>query len=391
MFKFSFIVLNYYNINESHVKIAVSSVVYALTLISAVIVARQADRLYKRDEDSSLVYSEELRGYLPQTRMEEINIAVNKIGGERIFSTYASAVEAVTNQYQPSGYDYIIHVLGDEARKDYLESFKKQDFRYASTIDDITTPYETYWTMPANWFFYRELYKTYKPAFSNGYQIYWERSESDNLISQSLNAEISLERTAGNKYGLKIKADNNFSGTCDVKLGEVDARFKNGFLHNLNIKIYTRVLGADEAINSYKLNTSFGIKNRSSGEYIPVTMINGEGYVEIASFPEENAALSISSAEINGFYKYPFNYARADNIDDENYQNGVGASRDSLNEIIVKNTAQNRFILDGAKRVKTGDAALNVERVEINDDFIRVYTAGNAADFAFPNVFEVVK
>ena len=28
----------------------------------------------------------------------------------KIFSTYASAVECVTKQFQPSGYDYIIHV-----------------------------------------------------------------------------------------------------------------------------------------------------------------------------------------------------------------------------------------------------------------------------------------
>ncbi len=46
-----------------------------------------------------------------------------KLAGKDVFSTYASAIETTNRTFQPSGPDYIIHVLGDDSRNQYLQDF----------------------------------------------------------------------------------------------------------------------------------------------------------------------------------------------------------------------------------------------------------------------------
>lgn len=69
-------------------------------------------------------YIKELGGYITNL-YPSIDFAVQKIGDNKIFSTYSSAIESITNQYQPSGTDYIIHVLGDKQRENYLIKFRE--------------------------------------------------------------------------------------------------------------------------------------------------------------------------------------------------------------------------------------------------------------------------
>lgn len=78
--------------------------------------------------------------------------AAEYVGEEKVFSTYASALEVMTDQFQPSGTDYIIHVLGDKPRQEYLETFCEWDFRYVTTIKETYDEWE-YWVRNANCFF----------------------------------------------------------------------------------------------------------------------------------------------------------------------------------------------------------------------------------------------
>lgn len=80
------------------------------------------------------------------------------LDGKTVFSTYASALEADTGQFQPSKYDYIIHVLGDSARAEYLDAFHAGGFDYVTTIKREYNTWE-YWVASANWFIYEELYR----------------------------------------------------------------------------------------------------------------------------------------------------------------------------------------------------------------------------------------
>ncbi len=80
------------------------------------------------------------------------------LDGKTVFSTYASALEADTGQFQPSKYDYIIHVLGDSARAEYLDAFHAGGFDYVTTSKREYNLWE-YWVASANWFIYEELYR----------------------------------------------------------------------------------------------------------------------------------------------------------------------------------------------------------------------------------------
>ena len=50
------------------------------------------------------------------------------LNGEEFWSTYASAQEVQQGTFQPSGTDYIIHVMGDRQREEYLNKFKTRGF-----------------------------------------------------------------------------------------------------------------------------------------------------------------------------------------------------------------------------------------------------------------------
>ena len=105
-----------------------------------------------RDENK---YVEELGGYL--SNGDTINYVIDRLKDEKIFSVYASAINAATHQFQPTGIDYIIHALGDKQREEYMNVFRTGDFKY---VEDLDTSYSLYnWISFANWFFYREMYK----------------------------------------------------------------------------------------------------------------------------------------------------------------------------------------------------------------------------------------
>lgn len=123
-------------------------------------------------------YDNALGGYITNLEYEHLQGVREQIGDGRLFSTYAGALEYQMGQLQPSGYDYIIHVLGEEARETYLDVFYQGNFEYVSTMRPKYL-YEP-WVRNANWFFYRELYAAYEPAFFGDEQIFWAKSETGN-------------------------------------------------------------------------------------------------------------------------------------------------------------------------------------------------------------------
>ena len=121
---------------------------------------------------------EELGGNLTSLG-EDLKATEEFLDENEFFATYASAQEVLNNTFQPSGTDYIIHVLGDSQREAYLNAFRTGSFKYAATIRETYTDWE-YWVQRANWFFYRELYENWHPVYANSYELYWERNEKEN-------------------------------------------------------------------------------------------------------------------------------------------------------------------------------------------------------------------
>lgn len=136
------------------------------------------------------VYMEKFSGTMTELG-DDILATEAFLNGEQFWSTYASAQEVQQGIFQPSGTDYIIHVMGDRQRAEYLNKFKTSDFRYTSTIRESYNIWER-WIMRANWFFYRELYENWHPVFANEYELYWERNSAgeDNVVTTEADVQI---------------------------------------------------------------------------------------------------------------------------------------------------------------------------------------------------------
>lgn len=329
-----------------------------------------------KHRDTNAVHIEELGGYFTKYG-DSIKLAMEKIGDGKIFSTYASAVEAATGQFQPTGIDYIIHCLGDKQREEYMDTFRQGDFQYVSTVDrDFNT--WRYWIQNANWFFYRELYKDYKPSFVTEYNLFFEKNE--NATSTEIATQINIEKENDHTCTIKIETNNdNFNGIADVKIA-YNSKFKRSFFRTLDINKYVFVeetSGAELANGGY---VNFNIPNESDGYFIPITILDGKGEVKITTYPERNTELEINSAEVLDIFDVMFKYCVTSR--DKNIEGNI---------IYVDNTIENQYVLDNVKSIKINQTVRNVLFTTEEGKFIKLELDGRGEEFKYPNCFEVIK
>ncbi len=231
---------------------------------------------------------------------QDLESASDFLNGENFFATYASGQEVYENKFQPSGTDYIIHVLGDKQREDYLEAFHKDDFRYVATIKKSYTHYE-YWAERANWFFYRELYRDWHPVFANSYELYWERNEEKDMYTLTDNINFNIERIDDATVKFVVKTDKDVNGFADVYIDySVDKRPESRLANLLiqrNLKVVnTGTLTADDIY--YESN----YLRKKSAEYIPMPVINGYGELTLTASPERCVVLNLNEAECSSIF-----------------------------------------------------------------------------------------
>ncbi len=241
-----------------------------------------------RSDAKDGIYFEELEGNMTMMG-EDLNNAEAFLSGEKVFSTYASALETITGQFQPSGTDYIIHVLGDDARQQYLESFREEAFTYVATIRKEMDGWE-YWVERANWFFYRELYRNYHPVYYNYYELFWERNEpwENNSITEEV--PIEIEKIDEATYKVIVRTDPSVSGIADLYLDyEVFKDSGAVFQSMLFVENTGSALGGDDWAQANYLR-------QKSGEYVPVVVVDGYGELTLTSQPAEATHLCIREA-----------------------------------------------------------------------------------------------
>jgi hypothetical protein len=89
-----------------------------------------------------------------------------------VWSTYAGLLEARNGMFHPS-FDYIIHVLGPENRRHYVEEFERLKPDLVQTVSPQFTQYET-WIEADSWDFYASLLRHYRVAGTTGWSTFWE-------------------------------------------------------------------------------------------------------------------------------------------------------------------------------------------------------------------------
>jgi hypothetical protein len=263
----------------------------------------------------------ELGGSLPENHREAVDFArrvrreMDAAGvpaDRRLFSTYATAIDAIAGAVQPTRQDYIIHALGQRNRSSYLETFIKGRYQYATTPNPDLIVWET-WNERVNWWFYRELYRRYAPVEDVSYARIWKlRSEPLPPLDEPI--ECRVESTSDNAVMLHIGSD---LGNEPTELaGNVAHGTGSGAVYvevrvNYSVDLETRpipILGQRWIAQATDIHSArqqgiggvgegtFALSNITPTWVFPVLhRLGGMSTVKIEVYPENRADLTIHS------------------------------------------------------------------------------------------------
>lgn len=252
-------------------------------------------------------YQPALGGWLG-TQTEKLATEQSIAGGKTVWSTYASALEAMTGRFQPSGTDYIIHVLGDRQRLDYLQTFQAGGFDLVETPSFKVSSFER-WSRNANWWFYRELYRYWAPVGTTfacgGMHIFWQQTGADGALEISASAALTQESDAAVLLTVKTE-DPAFCGVADVNV-QYTRTVRPGFALKGGLGSFVQVEALTEkqlceAAGRESENCDFFIPTDRPAYDIPVTISNGAGTVRLNALPADAASLTVQGADITALY-----------------------------------------------------------------------------------------
>lgn len=309
------------------------------------------------------------------------------LDGKTVFSTYASALEADTGQFQPSKYDYIIHVLGDSARAEYLDAFHAGGFDYVTTIKREYNTWE-YWVASANWFIYEELYRDWHPVFSNEYQVFWAPNADGQTFAQPGDAvDVSVEWLSGSSARIILRGDPSLSGFANVHVNCAitpdEGLHSKLMFHSLvtfantsyveMIKnsdasdavdprsagnVYARIANGPISLERDRFNLPSG-----SDTTIPIEITNGYGEVTVTSQPSSCTSLSLSDVSCNVVYTVFDHFITDIALDEEAVRTA---------QVTMPNTARNQDALLDARALLCGGQEIEIEQVDYAEEEIRL-------------------
>lgn len=312
-------------------------------------------KLMKINDEHGDSYIESLGGFFPE-KSDDLVSAADFLGEKKVWSTYASAVECMTNQYQPSGYDYIIHALGEKSRNEYLSEFQSKDFTYAATITPEGATAYYYWINSANWFFTKELYKNWHPVFGNSYEIFWAKNtDKENYIIDSHNISVECKKENESEFKIILRGASDINGIADVSLSYTSQKNSSPFLWFSHI----RVLDTNPVQLYEGKLMDFNLPEKGNAINIPINIINGYGEITVSSEPEDETFLNISDVKCNEIYAVEYNFAYVLSINKhENNDNCI---------IEIENSSILQRIQTPIKYLKIGSKKVKVEQITVDD------------------------
>lgn len=277
-----------------------------------------------------------------------------------VFSTYASGLEAYRGQFQPTGYDYIIHVLGNDAIKQYMSDFNEGKFDYVATQRETYTFWE-YWIINENWYFYRELFRNYEPVYANKYELFWRKRRKE--LNNACNAKLKIDKLSDNKIKLFIEAKDIKYGRADVELSyqvKKDKSFRS--LLTLNSMMHvdnSNHLKISQVKENEWVDSFYYLDKKANGNHISVAIIDGYGEITLTSQPEKNTYIDEFDAKLIGVFS----------DDCTNYAIVLNAKCFSNNiELEIANTSKNQKLINGASSIKINDLVCESSFTLAKDD-----------------------
>ena len=350
------------------VKFAVGAVIITSCLW---IISDSNRQIQKYNAPDRGVYIDELGGYLT-VYGNDLQDTSEFLGEKKVFATYASAIEDITDQYQPSKSDYIIHVLGERAREEYLQCFRENNFDYAATIQESRYDWE-YWIRGANWFFYRELYRNYHPVYGNTYELFWEENTEEDTSIPGNQVHLEIQNVDHSTCKLIITADTSMNGVADVNLSynasKNDASPANYLMWFYCVNVLNT---SDNPALYHSERDQFNLPAQGEVQ-IPIQMINGYGEVTITSQPLDNTDLCIESASVNEVFDVIYNYIKVDSIQPADNESSI---------FITANNAMNRIKLENVSSIEIGGLRSEITNIEFCEDTIKLTIDSSFEEFS---------
>lgn len=272
------------------------------------------------------------------------------LGDSKVFATYASAIETITDQFQPSGIDYIIHVMGDEVRDRYMDSFRTGSFDYVATLKYTLTENGQweYWIERANWFFYRELFENWHPVYANAYEMFWEKNPEgmNNLsTSEDYDIKVTTETVDDSTIKIVVETDESVDGIADLFIDyEVKKNGSKSSYLLFNKMLLVENTGTTYVEDNEDLESNY-LRDKSA-EYIPVTIVDGQGEVTISSCPEKSTNLELYTVECSKIYRASFTYIDvSEGMKEYKGKQAVCAKNNDRNKDILEGTSE--ILMDG--------------------------------------------
>lgn len=350
---------------EHVIKQNIIVVISAVIALSWLIPAAKNEFAFNNIINKDGVYVEALGGNCTEEhgRGEDLIKTNEFLKGESFFATYASAQEVVSDTFQPSGTDYIIHVLGDKQREKYLNSFQKGNFKYVATIKE-TINWE-HWCKRANWFFYRELYENYHPVYSNTYELYWEKNTlgNKNVVTEGFTVkQVNISETSKK---IIVEAEAPINGTADVYI-DAQANKKDNIQSKLALRTLLYVESVETAYDNANSKYMSNYLRPKTSEYIPIPIVNGYGEATITSKPEKNSVLQLNKVSCERIFTVNDDYVKIKDIEFDN----------NVSLIKTDNNKKNKNILSKAKAIELYGKTYLIDEIS-NDDtmiYLRINT-----------------
>ncbi len=168
---------------------------YLIVLVTPIALSQQVSNLNERALSSrSYIYYPKLRSSLG-TYYSGLDSAIREIQthpNTSFHSDYRGFIEELLGSKPITRFDYIIHALGKEKRKEYLNLFKSPP-TFIQTLKRSHTQYAR-WLQQEVWPYYKKILEGYEPFTETASSIIWKIKPSNSQILESNSITIKEDK-----------------------------------------------------------------------------------------------------------------------------------------------------------------------------------------------------
>ena len=226
------------------------------------------------------------------TALREMN---ELVGDGTLFSTYATALDDIRDEFQPTGNDYSIHAMGDERYAEYTQHFKDNTYDWIQTTNYDIWPWEI-WTSKASWELYREIYSDYALNSKHSYWTMWKYAGEDVNVVDS-RATVKVEPIDEGNVVISVECEETRPCWVEVEVTWSTERLDNFYgLMVLRPLIY--VEDVDARLSSSEATVGYFLRKEGTRK-IPVYAEKGKGMITLKVVPENALSLNIENIKVN--------------------------------------------------------------------------------------------